>query len=138
MRIGVLSLGATVNPPVGFIAGSSIPAPSVSQPLVSTGYTYGVDAAGDTLVCPPGYLYDAALKDCKGYAGSSVDVAAQTLQANIDVCISGGGTWDEGYLRCIPAPGSTPTGTIIQGVPNWAVYAVGGLLGLMLLMGGRR
>jgi len=99
-----------------------------------------VNAAGDSVICPPGYPFDETIKDCKGYVGSPADVAASQLQASIDICQSGGGTWDMGNGVCVPVPVIDAT-QLIPGVPNWALYTVGGFLGYMLLMntmGGRR
>lgn len=132
MRIGVL--GSYQQP------GAYTPVPTSAQsdslvPITSPGgITYGLSKMGDTLICPAGYPYDALIKDCRGYAGSAPDLSAQALQANIDVCLSGGGMWDETYNRCIPAPGSpAETGSLIPGVPDIALYALAGVLGFMLL-----
>jgi hypothetical protein len=127
MRIGVL--GSYQQVPTSAQSDALVPITSPG------GITYGLSKAGDTLICPADYPYDALIKDCRGYAGSVPDVAAQTLQAKMDVCISGGGVWDETYMRCIPAPGSIPTetGSLIPGVPDIALYALAGVLGFMLL-----
>ena len=161
MRIGVLSavpeVCAAISPsspdyvtygcgpsPVGTVSipGYIGPAPvaPVGQSPGPTGTTYGVNAAGDSVICPPGYPFDETIKDCKGYVGSPADVAASQLQASIDICQSGGGTWDMGNGVCVPVPVIDAT-QLIPGVPNWALYTVGGFLGYMLLMntmGGRR
>lgn len=135
MRIGVL--GSYQQVPTQAQTDAMVPITSPG------GITYGLDKMGNTLICPAGYPYDALIKDCRGYAGSVPDVAAQTLQADIDACLSGGGTWNEVYARCIPAAGAAPveTGSMIPGVPDIAIYALAGVLGFMLftsMMGGRR
>lgn len=111
--------------------------PALVPPAPANVTTYGVDTAGDTLVCPPGFPYDSTLKDCKGYTGSPVDVAAMALQASMDVCTSGGGTWDQINNVCVPAQAPAST-QLITGIDNTVLYAAGGLLLLMIFMGGRR
>lgn len=144
MRIGVLS--ATVQPPLN--------APDITGTIVGGGQgsappttTYGLDVNGNTLICPPGYPYDPGTQDCLGYVGSPGDTARTILQADIDACISAGGTWVNGQcvipstspstpaLSPAPAPVSTQ---LISGINNGVLYAAGALLLLMTFMGARR
>ena len=151
MRIGALSaipIPFTVNTepvmwnqsdPVAWDPGKNVVSPGAGinpalvKPGTSNSATYGIDSAGDTLYCPPGFPYDAGIKDCKGYSGSPVNVTTEQLQAAIDACASGGGVWNTDYLRCINS--NPQSDTIIPGVPDWALYAVGGVLALVAFKG---
>jgi len=145
MRIGVISLGTAVSSG-GTIGGATIPpgAPDITGTITTGGagsapprMTSGPSATGDTIVCPPGYPYDPAIQDCLGYVGSPADVARQILQADIDACVSGGGTWIDG--QCIAQVSQIPgTKQLIAGIDNTVLYAAGGILLLMILMGARR
>lgn len=141
MRIGVLS--ATTPDITGtIVSGGNQDTGIIPGTQLSGGATSGPTVSGDTLVCPPGYPYDYNIHDCSKYSGSPVDTAQLTLQASIDVCTSGGGTWDSVNNVCVP---STPAASqapaanqLISGIDNTVLYAAGGLLLLMIFMGARR
>lgn len=106
----------------------------------SIGQTYGTTPTGDTLVCPPGQPWDAAMQDCSG-------APCLPMIQNLDGSYSlPSGPLAPGQSVCPPPPSITPalftTGptakTIITGVPDWVVYAGVGALILTLAMGGRR
>lgn len=133
MRIGTVGIGRVgVDETITIIgggdgSGGNDIVPGTPQ---SGGYTSGPAANGDTLMCPPGFPYDYGIHDCSGYAGSPGDVAELTLQAAMDVCTSGGRQWDMANNRCM---NPVADGQIIPGIPNLAVYFVGGLLLLTAL-----
>lgn len=147
MRIGVLGLGTSVSQG-GTIGGATLgnqTPPDItgtivsSPPIYNNGATYGTNNAGDTIYCPPGFPYDATIKDCRNYAGSPADVAAQGLQAQMDACSSGGGTWDPVNGLCVFPTANPPTSTqLIAGIDNRVLYGAAGLLLLLAFMGGRR
>lgn len=147
MRIGVLSALGTSVSQGGTIGGATTGQPDItgtivsSPPIYNNGASYGLNNAGDTIYCPPGFPYDATIKDCRGYAGSPVDVAAQGLQAQIDACSSGGGTWDSVNGVCVfpvnTPPVPVPT-QLIAGIDNKVLYGAAGLLLFLSFMGGRR
>ena len=127
MRLGVLSeVGADI---VGTISGGTGSG--------GGNVTYGLDVNGNTLACPAGYPYDPTTKDCIG--ANPADVTAQQLQADMDACTSGGGTWNLSTNACVspaPPPGQTPP-SLIAGIPNAALYVAGGLL-LFALVAGKK
>lgn len=127
MRIGVVDITGTINGSGPFVGGII---PGVQ---LANGKTSGPSVTGDTIICPVGHPYDYNIHDCSGYFGSDVDIATMALQAAMDACTSGGNTWDQTVNQCV-SPTQTIPGTLIPGVPDWAVYAVGGLLGFVALM----
>lgn len=150
MRIGVLgasvSQGGTIG---GATVGTQAP-PDITGTIVSGdgntgivpgtqlpgGFTTGPSVTGDTLMCPPGFPYDYTIHDCSNYAGSPADRAALELQASIDVCLSGGGTWNG--AQCVSPQVPVQNTQLITGIDNRVLYAAGALLLLMTFMGGRR
>ena len=143
MRIGVL--GTVTQPTVYVNTDPIVYNPALNTAVGNAGLlpsnipnavTYGIDVNGNTLVCPVGYPFDSTLKDCRGYAGSPVDLAQQALQGQMDGCTSGGGTWDTVNNVCVPV--ATVATSLISGVPNSALYIAGAALLLFAFMGGHK
>lgn len=132
--IGKVRLGDTPDATIQIIGGDGGDGSIIPGTSQSGGYTSGPSVTGDTLMCPPAHPYDYTIHDCSGWEGSPEQGQVLTLQAAMDVCTSGGRTWDQLNNRCVVP---TASNQLIPGVPNIAVYLVGGLLVFTALKGRR-
>lgn len=135
MRIGVIGV---VNPGVVTI-NTDYPAYDPSLNVVQPGAGINpslVDITGN--LCPTGFTLDNSISGASAVCIPNSPVPpTTTLQ-----CLNGTGPLAPGQSYCVTTPPPVPPApTIIPGVPDWAVYGVGGLLGFVLLsslVGGHR